>query len=207
MARARLFSGRSTGEYYCRTGDDWCRTEKALLGNECVIECGASAIGDHPTIRQRPEQLLAVISSRFSASSLTWTHIRIQPNFDNSLQVLYSPQESSRQSSLPWTTPAPIQSPYWMVDARAHSPCLLVPLPAQLATNPAVNSLRGISAYHQPYPRATFHAHHGAIPLTQTRRWATNTSSSPSSNARPQPFIEKLYSLLGQPASFAGCLM
>ena len=116
--------------------------------------------------------------------------------YNNSPELIHSPQQSVCQPSHQWTTPTPIQSPYWLMNAYAQAPPSTAPSPAGLGTCPAADSSSWISECQQPHSSSTFGSDLETVPSMGRWGWDTDTSSSQSSSARLQPFIEKLYNLL-----------
>jgi hypothetical protein len=127
--------------------------------------------------------------------------------YNTSPQMLYSPQTTISQPQMPWTGHTPIQSPQWLMNAHAHSSTPSVPSLVHAGTSSAVDSSRWTSAYNHPASAGLLPSPYGAVPPMGSQSWDTDATSSLSSSARLKPFIEKLYNILAQPASFRDCLV
>ncbi len=127
--------------------------------------------------------------------------------YNNSPQMLYSPQQSINQNPIGWNNTAPMQSPQWLMNAHAQSSSSSVPSLVHSGTSSAVDSSRWTSAYHLPQANLLGSPYGAAVPPMGSQSWETDPSGSLSSSARLKPFIEKLYNILAQPASFRDCLV
>lgn len=129
--------------------------------------------------------------------------------YNTSPQMLYTPQSTINTGSVNWNTQSPLHSPQWLVNGQAQSSTNTIPSLVHAGTSSAVDSSRWTSNYTVPGtgPTNLVTQPYGVVPPMGSQSWDGEGPNSLSSSARLKPFIEKLFNILAQPASFRDCLV